>query len=119
MNLEFIEINGLKVAEVGSAGVAINTTQDALDLIADAGYQGASHIILHENNLGPGFFDLKTGMAGEILQKFTNYRMGLVIIGDFDKFESESLRAFITECNRGRQIAFVPDKNAALAKITG
>lgn len=118
MNLKFIEANGVKIAEVVSDGVAINTTQDALDLIANAWYQGASHVILHENSLRPAFFDLKTGMAGEILQKFTNYHMGLVIIGDFDKFESESLKAFIIECNRGRQIAFVSDKDAALTKIT-
>lgn len=119
MNLKFIEANGFTIAEVISDGVVIHTTQDALDLIANAGYEGASYVILRENSFKPAFFDLKTGMAGEVLQKFTNYRMGIAIVGDFNNIESESLKAFITECNRGRQVAFVPDRDAALTKLTG
>jgi hypothetical protein len=82
-----------------------------------AGYEGASHVLLHEKNLMPEFFDLKSGVAGEILQKFTNYRMGLLVIGDFDKVESRSLRAFIEEANRGTQAAFVPSREAALVSL--
>ena len=117
MDFEFTETNGRKIAELVSDGIVISTAQDAIDLIANAAYQGASHILLHQHNLAPEFFDLKTGLAGEILQKYTNYRMGLVIIGTFDLDKSESLRAFILECNRGSQVAFMPSKTAALAKL--
>ena len=109
-------MSGHKIAEVVSDNVVINTAQDALDLMADARYQGADCLILHEKQLPAEFFDLKTGMAGEILQKYTNYRMRLAIIGAFE-FESESLKAFMLESNRGRQVAFVPDREAALAKL--
>jgi hypothetical protein len=71
-----------------------------------------------ERNLDPGFFDLKTGMAGTILQKFSNYQMKLAIIGDFDKFNSHALNAFIVECNRGRHIFFVSDFDSAVKKLT-
>lgn len=119
MTFEIIEAKGRKVAEVPPGGPVIDTVQDALDLIANAQYRGASHVILHESGLTPAFFDLTTGLAGEVLQKFTNYRMGLAVVGDFDKFGSASLQALIAEANRGAQVAFVPDREAALAKITG
>jgi hypothetical protein len=117
VDLNYIEANGHTIAEAVSGEAMIHTVQDALDLLATAGYEGASHVLLHEKNLMPGFFDLKSGLAGEILQKFTNYRMGLIIIGDFGKVESGSLRAFIEEANRGRQAAFVPSREAALARL--
>lgn len=116
MNLNFIEVSGRKVAEMVSDDVVIDAVQDALDVMADAQYQGADCLILHEKHLPAAFFDLKTGLAGEILQKYTNYRMKLVIIGVF-AFESESLKALMLESNRGRQVAFVPDRAAALAKL--
>jgi hypothetical protein len=66
-------------------------------------------IIIKEKNLAPDFFNLKSGLAGDILQKCVNYRMKLAIVGKFDKYNSKSLKAFIIECNRGNQFFFVPD----------
>ena len=37
-------------------------------------------LILDESQLGPAFFDLTTGLAGELFQKFTNYRVRLAIV---------------------------------------
>ena len=37
-------------------------------------------LMLDENHLGADFFDLRTGLAGEVLQKFTNYRARLAIV---------------------------------------
>jgi len=51
--------------------------------MADIYYQGFDAIILHEKTITPVFFDLKTGIANEILQKFSNCRMRLAIVGDF------------------------------------
>src|SRR6187549_3674319 len=34
-------------------------------------------LLIDESQLGPDFFDLRTGLAGEVLQKFTNYRVRL------------------------------------------
>ena len=47
--------------------------QDALDIMVNAYYEGAESLILYEMNLGPEFFELRTGVAGEIMQKFANY----------------------------------------------
>ena len=70
-------------------------------------YQGSDSLIIHERNLPAEFFDLKTGLAGDILQKFSTYQGRLAIIDDFTKYESKSLNDFIYESNKGRRINFV------------
>lgn len=89
------EINNIRIAEVISDEVIIQSAQDGLDLMGNIYYQGFDKIVLYEENITPDFFDLKTKIAGEILQKFSNYRIGLAIVGDFSKFESKSMRDFI------------------------
>ena len=95
----------------------LTTPRDVIDLMGNADYYGARSIILDERNLQPEFFDLKTGVAGEILQKFSNYHMKLAIIGEFEKYKSNALNAFIIECNRGNSIFFTPDLETAVDKL--
>ena len=118
MEMRIYKINNIKTAEVVSDKVIINTVQNALDLMADANCQGATNMIIHESNIVPDFFDLKTGLAGEILQKFSNYNMKLSIVGNFEKYQSKSLHAFIVESNRGNRVFFVPDIETANQKLT-
>jgi hypothetical protein len=105
--IEFSVAGELKIAEALSDTIIIRNLDDAIDLLGNCSYQGASRIILHERNLVPEFFDLKTQLAGEILQKFSNYRMQLAIVGDFSRYISKSLKDFIYESNQGRLIRFV------------
>ncbi len=116
---KMIETNSGKIAQVQSREATIHDTQDVLDVMGNANYQGANSIILHQDNLHPDFFDLKTGVAGELLQKFSNYHMKLAIIGSFDHYQSTALRDFIRESNRGGLIFFVPDQEAARAALSG
>lgn len=109
---------GMRIAEVKSAGTVIGQTQDALDLMANADYLGARKIMIREEQMDPAFFDLKTGMAGEILQKFTTYRVELAIIGDFSKYPGKSIRDFIFESNRYGKINFVSSREEAIKKLT-
>ncbi len=95
---------GCKIAVV--SGVSIKSVQDALDLMADISYNDCERIVLYKDALPEEFFILKAGLAGEILQKFSNYRMKLAIAGDFGNVKSKSLKSFIYECNNGKQIFF-------------
>ena len=103
-----------KIAEVLSESIVIATVEDALNLMADLYYQNYDAIILHEVTITPDFFDLKTGIAGEILQKFSNYRMRLAIVGNFTTYNSKSLNDFIFESNKNKQINFVGSIEKAL-----
>jgi hypothetical protein len=39
-----------------------------------------NELLLVESDLGPAFFDLRSGVAGELLQKFVNNRVPLAIV---------------------------------------
>ena len=63
---------------------------------------------------GQFFFDLKSGIAGERLQKFSTYRIRLAIVGDFSKYTSKSLNDYIFESNKGRYINFLSTCSEAI-----
>ncbi len=109
-------IGPIQVAEL-SEDIQISSTQDAVDLLGNLYYQGLDRVILHERNLTPDFFDLKNGIAGDILQKFSNYRTWLVIVGDFEKYSSKSVRDFIRESNQGRRLNFVSTLEEAIDRL--
>lgn len=117
MNFTFHQINHIKVAELISDAVVIKTADDAVDLIGNLYYEDLSKVIVHEKNLTSDFFDLKNKIAGEVLQKFSNYRMQIIIIGDFSKFTSKSMIDFIYESNKGRQVSFVKTLEEALSLL--
>jgi hypothetical protein len=106
--------NGVRIAELNAVGVAIQTAEDALQLMGDAYYNGFDRLIVRVEQLHPDFFDLCTGLAGEILQKFAQYRMGLAIVGDFTQFDSQALADFIRESNKGPHVRFVASVEEAL-----
>ena len=85
--------------------------------MCEVGYKGCSRLIVHSADLSPDFFDLRTGLAGEILQKLSNYRMQLVIVGDFSNIGSKSLRDFIRESNRGKSVNFLSSADEALSAL--
>ena len=105
------------VAELTDQHIVLSDVSDFLDLMGNAGYQGVERILIHKTNLEPAFFDLKTGIAGEILQKFSTYNHKLAILGDFTNVESKSLRDFIRESNRTGRILFVDNREEALNRF--
>ena len=105
------------IAELQSECVEIESTQDALDLMGDSGYLGAGKIIIMQHHLCPDFFDLKSGVAGEILQKFSNYNVQLAVVGDFSVYKSKSLKDFIYESNKTGRIIFVATLDEAVRKL--
>ncbi len=117
MRIETYRIGQAKVAEIQAEGLVLTSVEDGLSLLGDLYYQGFDKIILHEENIVPEFFDLKTKLAGEVLQKFVQYRMPLAVVGDFSKYTSKSLRDFIYECNQGRQVNFVQELSSALKDL--
>lgn len=107
------------IAEILADGLIIRSAEDGLDLLGNIYYQGFDKVILHQSNLTPDFFDLKNGLAGEILQKFSNYRVRLALVGDFSLYPSKSVADFIYESNKGRHINFVSSTEEAINVLSG
>jgi len=112
-----IEIaGGRRIAVLRSDEVLISDTQSALDLIATLRYtDDADAIALNKSAIAEDFFRLGSGIAGDVLQKFAQYRMRLAIYGDFSVYTSKPLHDFIYESNNGREIGFLETESAAIA----
>ena len=102
--------HGVPVLVCDADGPAIAAPQDALDLIG-AAFSRADVVAVPAARLDPRFFALRTGLAGEIMQKFVNYRMRLAVVGDISAHvaASTALRDLVVESNRGDHVWFVAD----------
>jgi hypothetical protein len=108
------------IAVIHSDTPLITDSQSALDLIASIGHEhGLAKIAIDKTAVSEDFFKLSTGLAGEVVQKFVNYRCRLAIVGDFSGYTSKPLRDYIYECNNGKCLCFVADEDEALLKLRG
>ncbi|TWB63704.1 DUF4180 domain-containing protein [Nitrospirillum viridazoti] len=105
------DIQGTRVLVCAAQGPLLTGDQDAVPLIGLAWEHGARVVAIPLGRLAPGFLTLATGQAGAIIQKFANYQLRPVIVGDVSAWTADSgaLRDFIYEANRGQVVWFVDD----------
>jgi len=90
---------------------SIATSSDFLETIVNC----PTHtIILDKSALNRDFFELKTGVAGEFLQKVSNYKRRLVVLGNYENIKSKSLKDFIYESNKTGQVVFTKSIEEAI-----
>jgi hypothetical protein len=104
-------LRGTPVLMGARDGAKISTARDATDLIGTALSASATWVAIPAERLDDAFFQLSTGLAGEIIQKFAQYRLGVAILGDISRHLSASraLTDYVWETNRGRQAWFLRD----------
>lgn len=68
----------LTVVVADEAGLAIRAADDVMAVIGAA--YDADALILAEGDVDAAFFDLRTGWAGELFQKATNYGLRLALV---------------------------------------
>lgn len=116
--MEVVERNGKAIA-LFDESIRIEQASDMLDLMATTWYQGhCVGMVMEKDSLPKDFFTLSSGVAGEILQKFSNYQFKIAIVGDFSSYGSNSLQSFIYECNKGNSVVFVPTVEEGLDRLT-
>ena len=116
---ELTTIHGTPVLVMPADGAPLGTVDAATEVVGDAAWGQAELVVIPVERLTDDFFELRTRLAGEITQKFVNYRLRLAIVGDIESRvgESVSLRAWVTESNRGRQLWFVPSLDALADRL--
>ena len=104
-----LELKGVRIFQVSPQGPELRSGRDAVDLISAASEYRATLILIPKQRFGDDFFDLRTNIAGEIVQKFAIYGARVGIIGDIHEriAQSKSLAAFVAESNRGDRLWFV------------
>lgn len=104
------------IVEIIDDNLVVKEIDDVISLLFA---HNCSGIILKKENLANEFFDLSTGIAGEILQKFSTYNIKLAIVGGYTNLQSKSLKDFICESNKRKQIIFVNTVEEALSIFCG
>ncbi|XRQ12816.1 DUF4180 domain-containing protein [Actinomadura welshii] len=109
---------GVQVMMCDPDGPPVATVEDALDLIG-AVFLGAEVVALPAARLDERFFSLGTRFAGDVMQKFVNYRLRLAVVGDISAHlaASSALRALVSESNASDHIWFVPDLETLDARL--
>lgn len=104
---------GVEVLVCEPDGKKLASERDALDLIGESLGYGADLVLVPVERLADDFFQLKTRVDGQMIQKFVQYRRRLVILGDISQpvAQSKSFRDFVYEANRGNHVWFVTDLN--------
>jgi hypothetical protein len=108
-------MSGLRVLVCDPAGSTLHVN----DVISEAWSVEADLIALPLSRLSQDFLDLKTGVAGEMIQKFVNYQLRLALVGDVAAAAAKSgaLRDFIYESNRGQAVWFVETLDDLAVKL--
>ena len=116
MKTTALERSSAKILEclepIGSAG-------DALGLVSACVENDATRILLEDRHLPPAFFDLRSGFAGEFIQKLLNYRMQLAVVFSDVSSHGERFEQFVLEARRGRGFRAFDDRDSALAWLAG
>ena len=113
------DLSGVPVFVVPAAGPPLAGEQQVTDLVGEAAWGGATWLAIPVERLPAAFFDLRTGIAGMLVQKAANYRLGLVLLGDAGAHldASEPLRAFFAEGSRNANLLVEPDVDALARRI--
>ncbi|HEV2532054.1 DUF4180 domain-containing protein [Phenylobacterium sp.] len=113
------EIAGVRAWLVDAHGPPLADERDAADVLGETFGAEARLVVIPTARLTPDFLDLKTRLAGAILQKFVNYQRRVVILGDIREAvaASDALRDFVRESNRGNTVWFLSDIATLEAKL--
>ena len=104
--------------EITDPSFVIDNEQDSLDLAALCGENFVGRLLINKENLPDKFFDLKTGLAGAVLQKFSTYRIKCAAIVPVEKIKGR-FREMVIETNRGNQFRVFTAKEEAEKWIGG
>ena len=106
------------IAVIYSEAPLITDAQSALDLMATVYYEhNVTNMVICKEAVSEDFFKLSTGFAGDVVQKFVNYRFRVAIVGDFSNYASKPLHDYMLECNTGKHLYFVANEQEALEKL--
>lgn len=119
MTGDCIEKDGVWIVQLFEQGPLLSKGGDAIEWIRFASDCNAKVLVIPRARFPEAFFELRSGLAGELMQKFTTYRMHVAIIGDFSReiAESRSFASLVLESNRGDTYWFLRDGSELSSRL--
>lgn len=119
MQTQLIETNGVKILECLPDGGAIASEDDALELVGLCGEHLTERLLLGASNLAEDFYFLRSGLAGAVLLKFTNYHIRAAAVLAPKLVSRGHFREFVMETNQGNQFRVFYDRDLAIKWLGG
>jgi hypothetical protein len=116
-----MDINVIRVAGkqylAGVPGKKLIQTEDDITRILELCYENdTNRILLYTENFSDNFFDLSSGEAGMVLQKFSNYFVKAAAVLRLNEIpHSHKFEELVVEVNRGNQFRFFDNLERAEA----
>lgn len=118
MNYRFIQAaNGSYLS--CDSGAMLETEQDGMDLIGACWEMHTNRLLLHADILSDAFFQLRSGLAGSVLQKFVNYHIQTAIVIPPDRQLSDRVKEWFSELNKGREFSVFAAREEAEQWLAG
>ena len=102
-----------RIVIASDSGISIRSFSDISDALGAS--IGAEGLILTEDDLAKEFFDLSSGLAGELFQKFMNYKLRVAIVLPDPEAYGERFSELAYEHSSHSMIRFVRSKDDAKA----
>lgn len=117
--MQIIKENSIEIALLTDETSVLYGEQSTLNLIGELCFnREIAHVVVPAEALSDNFFNLRTRLAGNILQKFINYGVRLAIVGDFSTYRSKNLHQFIFESNKSKDVIFAASIDEAIKKFS-
>lgn len=95
--------------------VCLGSGAEALALVSLSYEADTAAFLLDSSALPPAFFDLSSGVAGDVLQKLTNHGLQVAVVIPPDASWSQAFRQFAAETKKGRTFALCDTEAEARA----
>ncbi|GAA3109142.1 hypothetical protein GCM10010520_62100 [Rhizobium viscosum] len=112
--------HGFRVLLRNPDGKPLSAESGINDLIGHALGEAVDWVVLPVADLPEDFLTLRSGIAGAAIQKFTNYKVRVAIIGriDAELAVSNALQSFVLEANRGTTCWFLDTMEEFEARLS-
>jgi PadR family transcriptional regulator AphA len=122
-DLRIITAGDKKIDEGVHGKQFLTSAEDVVDVIGICIEHRTRAVLLHAENLTEQFFDLSTGIAGDVLQKFRNYHIRLAIVmspdGPIHVSQSSKFREMVLEESKGEDFRVFEERASAEAWLIG
>ena len=92
---------------------------DPIEVIQSCAEVEAQAVLVDGGILPAEFFDLSSGVAGELVNKLSMYRIRLAAVVPDVSIHSEHFQAFAREANRRGDVRFFPNREEAIGWLEG
>lgn len=117
MNNTVKENNGKKYLLIGGTGNFINSEEDAIDLISLCAENDTNLVLIESSRLKEDFMNLKTKVAGGIIQKLAQYEIKTVVVLN-EEITQDRFKEFLNETNSGKTFRAYTNYKEALDWLT-